>query len=67
MQEEEFLTSAQCAELLGVTLSAIYRMTSNRVIPHYKPSGRRILFRRSEVVQWVTRNKVETREIENGQ
>lgn len=59
MDTNDLISSHQCAELLGVSLSYLYKLTSSRRIPYYRPNGKRIYFLRSEIFQWITRNKVE--------
>lgn len=56
---EEAITYTGCAR------STIYRLTSAKEIPHYK-LGQALRFKKSELDEWLTRNKVATnREIES--
>jgi excisionase family DNA binding protein len=48
------------SQYLGLALSTIYTMTSRREIPHFK-RGRRLMFRRSELDQWVQEGKRKTK------
>jgi len=50
------------ATLTGLSTSYIYRLTSTRQIPHYKPNGKTIYFDREEIEQWMKRNRVNTQE-----
>lgn len=43
--------------LLGTTRGNVYRMTSQRQIPFYKPQGGKIYFKREEVESWLLRNR----------
>ena len=38
--------------------SYLYKLTSQGLIPHYKPNGKKIYFKRTELDEWVLRNKV---------
>ena len=38
----------------------LYRLTSSCQIPHYKPSGKQIYFDRSEIEEWLKRNRVDS-------
>ena len=58
--EKEVLTFSEAVELSDVSSSYMYKMTSSRKIPHYKPSGNKIYFNRSELKKWVFRNRVKT-------
>lgn len=56
---EEAITYTGCAR------STLYRLTSQREIPHYK-LGQALRFKKSELDEWLTRNKVATaKEIES--
>ena len=57
------LTTDEAAKYLGITKSAIYKMTMGRKIPHYRSKGGKLLyFQREEIEQWATSNKVMTEE-----
>lgn len=57
------LTSDEAARYLGITKSALYKMTMGRRIPHYRSKGGKLLyFQREEIEQWATSNKVMTDE-----
>lgn len=56
---EEAITYTGCAR------STLYRLTSAKEIPHYK-LGQALRFKKSELDEWLTRNKVATnRELES--
>ena len=56
---EEAITYTGCAR------STLYRLTSAKEIPHYK-LGQALRFKKSELDEWLTRNKVATnREVES--
>lgn len=40
--------------LTGISKSRLYRLTSTKSIPHYKPKGRRaVYFKRTEIENWL--------------
>ena len=43
--------------LLGTTRSNVYRMTSEKKIPFYKPLRGKIYFKRDEIESWLLRNR----------
>lgn len=47
----------EASRFLGLSKSALYKMTCNREIPHYK-RGKRLYFDKSELAKWVMRNKI---------
>ena len=61
-EAKEFLSLKEVSELLGMAKSYLYRLTSQRKIPHYKPMGKTLYFSREEVVQWALSNRVATNE-----
>lgn len=57
------LTTEEVAKYLGITKSAIYKMTMAKKIPHYRSQGGKLLyFKREEIEQWATSCKVLTDE-----
>lgn len=60
--EKKILTIEEVAEITGLSKSTLYKMTSARQIPHYKPTARLLYFLREEVEAWMLRNRVTTSE-----
>ena len=56
------LTLDEAALLTGLTRTYLYRLTSQKQIPFYKPNGRKVYFNRSELEAWMMRNRFETGE-----
>ena len=50
-----------CKKLTGYSASAIYQRTSNGLIPCFRRDGK-LLFRREEIISWMTSNRKETKE-----
>lgn len=48
-------------ELTGYSKPAIYQRTSKGLIPHFRRDGR-LLFKSDEIINWLTENRVETRD-----
>ncbi len=57
IRNKEFLTLEETATFLGFSKSHLYKLTSKRLIPFYQPSGRKILFRTSELDAWISLTK----------
>ena len=55
------LDISEAAVLTSLPVGHIYRLTSNRQIPHYK-RGRKLYFRRDELERWMLESKVQTQE-----
>ena len=57
---KEILTTAEASAYLGVSESYIYKLTSLKKIPHYKPNGKLVYFNRKELCEWAMRNQIQT-------
>lgn len=60
--EKKILTIENVAEMLGVSKSYVYKLTSKRILPHYKPMGKVVYFKREEIEDWIFRNRMTTDE-----
>jgi len=61
-QADEVLAIDAVCGLTGLSKSAVYQKTCSRngeapELPHYK-QGKRLYFRRSEIMSWLTRRRV---------
>jgi excisionase family DNA binding protein len=59
---KEVLTFHEGCDYCTFTPSHMYKLTSMDGIPHYKPNGKLIFFRRSELDTWLLRNRNVTRD-----
>ena len=57
---EEVLSSKQAANYLKISLSTLYKMTSNGDISYYKPNGKLIYIKRTILDNWMLQNKHES-------
>ena len=48
-------------ELTGYSKPTIYSKTSKNEIPHFKRDSK-LLFRKSDIIEWMTSNPIETKE-----
>ena len=46
----------------GNSESYMYKLTSKRKIPFFKPQGKKIFFKRQELDEWLLRNRIEVQE-----
>lgn len=58
---KEVLTSDEAAAYLGISKSALYKLTMGRKIPFYK-SAKLCYFDRQEIIDWMKSNRVATQE-----
>lgn len=57
---KEVLTITECAFFTGISVSHLYRLTSQRDIPFYKPMGGKIYFKRTEIENWLLQGRQAT-------
>ena len=50
----------EASEYLNISKSYLYKLTHSRQIPHYKPNGKKLYFKRSDLEAWLLRNRVKT-------
>lgn len=60
--QKNIMTVDDLSTYLGLQPSYIRKMTHNREIPHYKPSGKKLYFLRGEIDEWVLSARVNTAE-----
>jgi excisionase family DNA binding protein len=58
--EKEILNTDEVVELTGMAKSYLYKLTSTRQIPHYKPNGKLLFYNKSDVLNYLTRNRVKS-------
>lgn len=55
---KELLTIKEASVYLGIAKSYLYKLTSAKKIPHYKPNGKLVYFKRKELYDWAIQNQV---------
>jgi len=55
---KEALDFNETSQYINQSRSYLYKLTSQGLIPHYKPNGKKLYFKRSELDEWVLKNKV---------
>ncbi len=62
LAQKEVLTFDEAVAYTGLSKSWLYKLTSTKQIPHYKPSGKLCYFDRMELDAWIRQNRVSTTE-----
>jgi excisionase family DNA binding protein len=57
-QQPKPLTLEEAAHYLDVSKSEMYRLTSKSVLPHSKPGGKKIFFRKADLDAYLLHNRV---------
>jgi len=55
---KETLTLEEAAAFLGIKRSTLYKMTHEQIIPFYKPNGKLVYFEKTDLLDWIRRNRV---------
>ena len=55
---KEILTFSEACSFLGYSKSYLYKMTHSRQIVHFKPHGKKLYFKRSDLIDWLLRNRI---------
>ena len=50
-------TFQEACMYIGVSESMLYKLTSSKEIPHYKPRGKMVYFAKEELDEWPTMNE----------
>lgn len=58
---KEVLTTEEAARYLGVGVGYIYKLTNQRELPYYKPTGKLCFFNRRELEAWLQRNRISSK------
>lgn len=54
---KEVLNFNEACQYLELSHSHLYKLTSAGKIPHYKPNGKKLYFKRTELDNWLLRNR----------
>ena len=56
----EFMNTKEAAFFLRIAVNTLHKWTSRGTLPHFKPNGRVILFRKKDLEAWVNEGRVMT-------
>ena len=60
--QKDILCFREACQFLSLSSSYLYKLTHKQQIPYYKPGGKKIYFKRSELESWLLKNRVKTLE-----
>ena len=55
---KEVLTVEEASRFMDIARSSLYKMTSDRSIPFYRPNGKMIYFEKANILAWIRQNRV---------
>ena len=59
-EAKNILTLEEVAEYTHLSKSYVYTLTSKGDIPYYKPNGKQLYFKRTEIDEWLLTNRNKT-------
>lgn len=59
---KDVLTTSEAAQYLGIGKAYLYKLTSANRIPFYRPEGKMIFFKRTDLESFLLRNRVSSSE-----
>jgi excisionase family DNA binding protein len=58
--KKDVLNFLETCQYLDVSGSHLYKLTSSRQVPHFRPLGRRLYFNRQELDKWLQNKRQKT-------
>jgi excisionase family DNA binding protein len=58
---KDVLNLKEAARYLNMSCSHLYKLTSAKEIPHYKPRGKQVYFEKRELDKWLLQNRQTTK------
>ena len=62
INQKEVLNMVEASKYLELSVSHLYKLTSAGTIPYYKPNGKKLYFKRTELDAWLLRNRSASRD-----
>ncbi|MBS1584504.1 MAG: helix-turn-helix domain-containing protein [Bacteroidetes bacterium] len=60
LSNKTILNLEELAEYTGYATSYLYKMTCTQKIPCFRPNGKKLFFKKSEIDEWLLRNRSKT-------
>jgi excisionase family DNA binding protein len=67
LKNNNFLTVAELCAYLGVSKSCVYKLSHYKTLPKYRPNGKKIWFKESEIQEWMDKHKISSMDELNNQ
>ncbi|HJY12884.1 MAG TPA: excisionase family DNA-binding protein [Flavobacterium sp.] len=55
---ENYISIKGLSDQLGLSKSYIYKLSSANILPKYRPSGKLVFFKKSEVEAWLESSRI---------
>jgi excisionase family DNA binding protein len=57
---KDVLTMSEACQLLDISASNLYKLTSTKKIPHFCPMGKKLYFEKAELINWMKTTNVKS-------
>lgn len=61
IENKELFSMEEAANFTGLSTSTLYKLTADRRINFYKPSGKVIFFKKQDIIDYITSDVYETK------
>ena len=58
--KKDVLNFSEACQYLDISESHLYKLTSQKQVPHFCPQGKKLYFNRQELDKWLQRNRQTT-------
>jgi excisionase family DNA binding protein len=58
--QKEVLSLKEAANYMGLAVGTLYRLTCTHALPYYKPGGKIIYLKLSDIQEYMLRNRIAT-------
>lgn len=55
--EKNILSVREACEYMDISESFMYKLTHGKLLPYYRPNGKKIYFQKNDLEAWMTRNR----------
>ena len=55
---KEVLSVEEAARFMDIARSSLYKVTSDKSIPFYRPNGKMIYFEKADILKWIRKNRI---------
>lgn len=62
LSKKQLMSVKEAASYLNLDEQTLYNFNRDKKIPHYKPNGKKVYYKRDELDDWVFQNRIPTSE-----
>lgn len=62
IQKKDYLNVEEASKYLSISKSSVYKLTSSKSIKHFKTNNKLLLFKKTDLSEYIENGKVDTKE-----